>query len=263
MATAVTSAKGRPSSLPPCSSDGQARAEVVGCLPVANRAPCAQCGQSAPIVLRGVDAFCTVCGGRRTPWASRSLNITGKPAKVGGFAARLFGWGAMIIGLFVALFLGLVVQAISVLVWPASWLGWAVAIPIALMSIVAGLVGIIGGRKLNQMGDASLKQVQLETIHGLASHRGGRVRAADAARALGVSEEMADVMLTELAKQPDENVGIDVDDDGNVTYLFGSSDAMRWRIQAERAGITDVERAELEAELEAAAAEEAARQRRA
>lgn len=226
---------------------------------MASRATCPQCGQSAPIVLRGVDAFCTVCGGRRTPWASKSLNLTGKPAQVGGLAARLFGWGAMVIGLFVALFLGLVVQALSVLIWPASWLGWAVGIPIALASLIAGLVGILGGRQLGKMGEASLKKAQLETLHGLASHRGGVVRPADAARALGVSEEVADAMLTELAKQPSENVGIDVDDDGQVTYLFGSSDAMRWRIQAERAGITDVERAELEAELEAAAAEEAQR----
>lgn len=229
---------------------------------MATRAPCAQCGQSAPIVLRGVDAFCTVCGGRRTPWASKSLNLTGKPARVGGIAARLFGWGAMIIGLFVALFLGLLVQAVSVLFWPASWLGWAIGIPIALFSVFAGLVGIIGGRKLGQMGEASLKKAQLETIHGLASHRAGQVRAADAARALGVSEDVADAMLTELAKMPEENVGIDVDDDGNVTYLFGSSDAMRWRIKAERAGISEATRIELEAELEAAAAEERSAQRR-
>lgn len=216
-------------------------------------------------MLRGVEAFCTVCNGRRTPWASKALNITGKPAKAGGFAARLFGWGAMIVGLIVALFMSIVVQLVASALFAITW-GWVIGIPFALFSVFVGLIGILGGRHLGKMGDASLRVAQLETIHGVARHQSGRVRAADVARALDVSEAKADAMLTELAKLPGENVGVDVDDEGTVTYLFGSSDAMRWRIQAERAGIDQAELSELEAELETAAEDdlrsEAARGRR-
>ena len=53
-----------------------------------------------------------------------------------------------------------------------------------------------------------------------------------------------------LAKDPSQNVSIDVDDDGNVSYLFGSAPAIRWRIRAEQTDLTNADRAALERELE-------------
>jgi hypothetical protein len=200
-------------------------------------------------VLRGVDAYCTVCNAARTPFAANILNVAGKPARIGGLAARLFGWGALVIGLFLALTIGLIVQAVASMFVAGTWLGFAVGIPIALLSLIVALFGIIGGRQLGRSGEGSLRKAQLETIHGLARHQRGVVQPAEVARALGVDPTQADAILASLAKEPNENVAIDLDDDGNVIYLFGSAQAIRWRIQAERAGISDSEREALEQEL--------------
>lgn len=206
-------------------------------------------------MLRGVEAFCTVCNARRTPFASNILNLAGKPARIGGIAARIFGWGAMIVGLLLALTVGLIAQAVVSLFVATTWIGLAFGLPIALVALLLGLGGIFGGKKLARVGEASLEKAQLETIRGLVRHHGDVLRPSIVARALNVSEQEADSILTALARKPDENVSIDVDDDGNILYLFGSSDAIRWRIRAERARITDTEREELEAELEQAEAE--------
>jgi hypothetical protein len=214
---------------------------------------CPKCGQNAPIVLRGVEAFCTVCNARRTPFGGDILNLAGTPERIGGHAARWFGWGAMSVGLFVAFTVGLVVQAIASMITPGSWLGLAVGLPIALLSVVLGLTGIIGGNKLGRAGEARLLDKQRDIIRALAGHQRGVVKVSDAARALGVDEPRADSVLGALAREPAENISLDIDDDGNVIYLFGSTQAIRWRIQAERAGITDADREALEAELAHAA----------
>jgi len=197
-----------------------------------------------------VDAYCTVCNAPRTPFAASILNVAGKPARIGGIAARFFGWGALIVGLFLALTLGLIIQAVASLFVATTWIGYAVGIPIALLSVIVALFGIIGGRKLGRAGEGSLRKAQLETIHGLARHQRGVVKPREAARALGVSETQADTLLATLAREPNENVSIDLDEDGNVFYMFGSAQAIRWRIQAEQAGISDVEREALERELD-------------
>ncbi len=212
--------------------------------------PCTSCGQYAPIVLRGVEAFCTVCGARRTPFAADILNMAGKPALIGGHAARVAGWGFLVIGLFVALTVGLLVQAIASMLVASTWLGLAIGLPIALFSVGVALFGILGGRKLVRTGQRSLRKAQVETIHGLARHHGGVVKVSDAARALNVDEARADAILVTLAKDPTENVSIDVDDAGNVSYLFGSAPAIRWRIRAEQTDLTDADREALRRELE-------------
>lgn len=210
---------------------------------------CPKCGQNAPIVLRGVEAFCTVCNARRAPFGGDILNLAGTPERIGGHAARWLGWGAMSIGLFAALTAGLVVQAIASMITPGSWLGLAVALPIALLSIVLGLTGILGGNKLGRAGEARLLDKQRDIVRALARHQKGIVKVGDAARALGVEATRADAVLGALAREPAENISLDIDDDGNVMYLFGSAPAIRWRIQAERSGITDADRQALEEEL--------------
>jgi hypothetical protein len=210
---------------------------------------CPKCGQNAPLVLRGLEAFCTVCGAHRTPFAAGIVNLAGKPARFGGHAARAFGWGALAVGLFLALALGLITQAIGSMLVPGSWLGLAVAVPIALLSIALGLFGVLGGKKLFRAGEIQLQAVQREAVHALAKHQNGVVKAEDAARALNVDVPSAEVILSALAKEPAENVSVDVDDEGRVIYLFGSAEAIRWRIRAEQAGITDADREALEREL--------------
>jgi hypothetical protein len=201
-------------------------------------------------VLRGVEAFCTVCGKPRTPFASSILNLTGKPARIGGLTAQVFGWIVLVVGLFLALTIGLVVQALASLFVATTWLGLAIGIPLALLSIGVALVSILGGKKLGRAGELSLHKAQVETIHSLARHHRRVVKVSDVAVALGLDEVEADAILMKLAKDPSENVSIDVGDDGSVSYLFGSAEAIRWRIRAEQTDITDADREALEHELE-------------
>ena len=192
-----------------------------------------------------------MCGAPRTPFASSIINLTGKPARIGGLTAQVFGWIVLVVGLFLALTIGLIVQALVSLFFATTWVGLAIGIPIALFSIIVALLGIIGGKKLGRSGELSLRKAQVETIHSLARHRRNVVKASDVARALGLDESQADAILETLAKDPSENVSIDVNDDGSISYLFGSADAIRWRIRAEQTDITDADREALESELEA------------
>ncbi|MEM9691253.1 MAG: hypothetical protein AAGA56_01790 [Myxococcota bacterium] len=203
------------------------------------------------MVLRGLSAFCTVCGASRTPWASRALNLAGKPARYGGQAARIVGFAVLAVGLFLALAAGLILQALI----PTMWLGYAVATVIALPALFFGVGGILGGTYLRRRGRQELAEAQLDTVRNLAVHRRNVLTAADVASALDVSASEADAILTELARRPEENVGIDVDDAGRILYLFHSSEAMRWRIKAEAAGLSEEDRRALEAEAEAELAE--------
>lgn len=207
-------------------------------------------------MLRGLEAYCTVCGQRRPALdalSSTPLNFAGTPAKLGGVAAKVFGMGILVSGLFTALLLGLVLQALA----PAFWIGYAVAIPIALLSLVVGGGALFGGWRLGRQSRQQVAEAQLETIRGMARHHKGIVKASEVSAALRISEAEADAILTELAKKPEENVGIDIDEDGQLLYLFGSAAAIRWRIQAEQS-LDEGARRDLEAELEAMADEEAA-----
>jgi hypothetical protein len=208
---------------------------------------CPHCGQRAPIILRGLEARCTACGGARLPFTARSLNLAGQPARIGGTAATIAGWAVLGLGLFVATMITLLLQLV---IWPTGVLGWVLGIPIALLAIVFGGGLLFGGSKLRQAGSEKRKSVQLETIRAAAAHRRGSLTTAEAARALDLPEPQADALLTELAKNPDENVSLDIDDDGGIRWNFGKGDE-RWRILAENDA-----KASREAEAEALAESE-------
>src|SRR3954468_24360457 len=63
---------------------------------------CPRCRQNAPIVYRGVNAFCTACGAPRSPLTSGSVNLAGQPSKVGGQITRVFGWIVLVVGTLLA-----------------------------------------------------------------------------------------------------------------------------------------------------------------
>jgi hypothetical protein len=222
-------------------------------------AKCPHCGQHAPIMMRGIEARCTVCGRPRMPFSSVTLNLAGTPAKVAGVAARAAGCGVGAAGTLAAVALGGLLYAL--VLWaggPALAIALLVGLPIALISWAAAISLSLGGRWLGRYGAERAKKAKLATIRGLAAHQRGAVTASEAARALGSSTEEADALLTELAKSPDENIAVDVDDEGVVRYLFGREPAEdRWRILEERARIAiapeqvnDWQR-EVEAEIEA------------
>jgi hypothetical protein len=182
-----------------------------------HNATCARCGQRAPIVLRGIEARCTACGALRIPFTAKALNLAGKPSRFGGAAARFLGWGAIAMGTTIALSLALIIQSI----FAGGYVGWAVALPVAVMSWLVGLSLVFGGRKLSRSGDEAEREARMQAVRALAAHLGGSVTADVVARKLEMAELEADALLTELAKTPEENVALEIDDDGGIHYLFG------------------------------------------
>lgn len=178
---------------------------------------CPACGQEAPIVYRGVVPHCTACGALRAPLSSASVNLAGKPSRVGSTFATVFGWLVLIVGGSVTL--GVVLLALA--------LGWtpvalALGVPMALFSLIVGILLVRKGRSLAASANASERGALTQALLGLAAHRGA-VTARDAALALGVGVAEADAMLTDLAKQQPERVGVDVDDQGNVWYRVAAA----------------------------------------
>lgn len=191
---------------------------------------CRQCGQRAPIVLRGIEAHCTACGARRQPFGSQSLSLTGRPTRIGGAFASAAGWVVLVLGLSLAIFFGVLLHS----VWPGTLLGWAFAIPTAVISLLVGILLIASGRRWQKRGIDAARSVKLDAVRALVAHRGGSVTSEDVAEALHVGEEESDALLTELAKDPKLNVNLDVDDEGRIHYLFGVLER-RWRVLEEDA----------------------------
>jgi hypothetical protein len=176
-------------------------------------------------VLRGIEARCTACGALRIPFTAKALNFAGKPSRLGGAAAKIIGWASLIMGTTIAASLALIIQSI----FSGGYLGWAVALPIAVLSWLLGLSLIFGGRKLERSGDEAQREARWQAIRALAAHRGGSVTAAKVAAKLELDERQADAILTEMAKTPEESVALEVDDDGGIHYLFGvGGDALRF-----------------------------------
>jgi hypothetical protein len=175
---------------------------------------CPHCRQNAPIVYRGVMAYCSVCHAPRPPFSGRALNFAGQPSKIGGGVAKAFGWLVLIGGLVIALCTLAFFQMLA----PSMSLGYAFATPIALLSTVIGSLMLFGGKKLQTSGHQTQRTAQFEAAYALASHRGGAVTPVDVAHSLGVSFAEADQVLTEMTKQFPDYVSLEVDDNGALFY---------------------------------------------
>lgn len=208
---------------------------------------CPSCRQRAPIVLRGIDAFCTACGAPRKAFGAKSLTLAGKPLSIGGAVASAAGWAVLVGGLSLAVFFGVLLHS----VWPGTLIGWAFGVPTSVISLLLGLVLIQGGRRWRKKGAFAEQSAKLEAVRALAAHRGGSVTSEDVAGALLVSEAEADLLLTELAKDAKLHVNLDVDDEGRIHYLFGLPEK-RWRVLEEAAARgelgSDVTQRELDSE---------------
>ena len=173
---------------------------------------CPHCGRDAPIVYRGVVPYCTACGALRAPLATPSINLAGKPSRVGGTVASIAGWLVLLVGLSVALGLGLLLWAIF-----SGVVAVAVTMPLALITAVVGFVLLRSGRFLRRSGADAERATRDQALLSMAGHH-GPVTAVDAARLLNVTVATADAMLTELAKRDPERIAVDVDDQGVVWY---------------------------------------------
>lgn len=175
---------------------------------------CPICRTNAPLVYRGIRAYCAACGGPRTVLSGASLTHAGKPSAIGGTVVRAFGWATLAVGLFFAAVLGLIATIFS------GTAGAIIGFGLAGFALVVFLVLRSGGKQLEQSGKDARDARRKQALFALAQNRGGRVQARDAAGALEMSIEAADEYLTTMAKQQPDVVGVDIGDQGEVYYLF-------------------------------------------
>ncbi len=180
---------------------------------------CPYCQSDVPVVYRGMIAYCTACGAVR-PLASptTSLNLAGQPSQVGGVLARVFGWIVLFVGLSIAGIVGALFQAI----WPEGIVGWALGVPMMLVSLAAGIGLLKGGKSLSNSGKHTEEAAREKALYGLAQVRGGILTKDDVARALSVSVQEGDNYLTRLAKAKPDELAVDVDEEGQVLFRFRS-----------------------------------------
>ncbi len=175
---------------------------------------CPHCRTAAPLVYRGISAYCSACGAKRTVLSGSSLTHAGQPAQVGGAMVQVVGWLALLFGLSFSAIVSLVV--------------WVFA-PLLTAAITFGVLGLItlgvflalrkGGQKLAESGDESRDMRREQALFALAATHGGTLQATQAATALDCPVNEADALLTRLAKTR-EDVGLEVGDHGEVFYTF-------------------------------------------
>jgi hypothetical protein len=197
------------------------------------------------------------------------VNLAGQGSKIGGAVASALGWIVHAGGLSIAHAIRLIAQAHI----PTGFAGYALGIPIAVLSVVIGIVLLRGGKSLNASGNLAERGARVQAIFALASHRGGALTALDVAQSLSISVEEADLLLTSLAKEQYERVAVEIDPSGGLYYRFvvpgavdrGDASAARVRVDPEVArspNRAQWEKLEAQAAAEAEAVRPAERMRR-
>ena len=178
---------------------------------------CPYCQRDAPVVYRGVLAYCTACGAMRGPLTpEKSVNLAGQPSQVGGTVAKVFGWLVLFFGVALA---GIVI-ALFQAIFPAGVVGWAIGLPLLLLALATGVGLLMGGKSLTRSGKETEESVREKAIYALAQNRGGILTKEDVARSLNVSVQEGDAFLTRLAKTKSDDIAVDVDDSGQVLFRF-------------------------------------------
>lgn len=177
---------------------------------------CPHCHQNAPIVYKGMLALCTACKQPRTPFSGKALNFAGQPSRLGGRLGRAFGYLVLIFGLLLAAALILFFQ----LLWPAASIGYALGLPIALISIVLSALFLLTSRRLGRSGADAQRAARVEALYALSAYRGGMLTAADAARSLELDVTQIDALLSDLARTDSDHVALEFDSEGQTFYLF-------------------------------------------
>ncbi|MDB4938955.1 MAG: hypothetical protein JWP87_5927 [Labilithrix sp.] len=181
---------------------------------------CPRCRQNAPIVYRGVNAFCTACGAPRSPLTSGSVNLAGQPSRVGGQITRVFGWIVLVFGTLLAA--GSLAMC-GAIVGMAAAAPYVLSIPIALATWILSYFLLKGGKQLEQSGTDTQKATRTQAVFALANTRGGMVTPNDLAHAINVTPKEADDILTAMAKEDSDHVSVEVDDNGVIYYRFAAA----------------------------------------
>src|SRR5688572_10407389 len=177
---------------------------------------CPHCRQNAPIVYRGMFAYCAACNQPRPPFSAKALNVAGRPSKLGGTASKVLGYGVLLAGLGTAAGLMLLFFFLA----PTSAMGYAVGIPLAVISLVVGLALIYAGRRLHRSGSDAEREAREQALYALAANRGGLLTALDGARSLNLSVADVEAVLSDWAKRDPEQVSLEIDDEGALFWLF-------------------------------------------
>jgi hypothetical protein len=143
------------------------------------------------------------------------VNLTGKPAKVGGKVTAAAGWVVLVVGLLLAVSTGALLQACG-----AAAFGWTMGGVVAAFGAVTAWALIWGGRFLQRSGDRAAFGAKREAVFALATSEKGVLRAEMVGRALGLSASEADTFLTNLSREPESGVVLEVDDNGKIYYRF-------------------------------------------
>jgi hypothetical protein len=167
-----------------------------------------------------VNAFCTACGGPRSPLTGGSVNLAGQPSKVGGQITRVFGWIVLVFGTLLAF--GTLAMCGS-LVGMAAAAPWILSVPLALVTWILSYFLLKGGKQLQQSGADTQKATRTQAVFALANTRSGMVTPNDLAQAIGVTPKEADDILTAMAKEDSDHVSIEVDDNGTIYYRFAAA----------------------------------------
>ncbi len=175
---------------------------------------CPHCRTAAPLVYRGIRAYCAACGRPRAVLTGASLTHAGRPSHVAGAVVQAFGWLFLVLGLGFSAITGLFVAIFSA---SAGLVTFGV---FAALSLMLFLLARVGGKKLASEGDQERDVRRKQALFALAATRGGRLEAIDAAAALNVTVAQADQLLTDLAKQRPEEVDVEIGDQGEIYYAF-------------------------------------------
>ncbi|HEX6272874.1 MAG TPA: hypothetical protein VFZ53_07540 [Polyangiaceae bacterium] len=215
---------------------------------------CPHCRQDAPLVYRGASAYCSACNEPRPPLSATSLNLAGRPSKLGGTASRVLGYGVLTAGLGTSV----VLMLLFALLAPTSAMGYAVGIPLAIVSLIVGLALVYAGRRLHRSGADAEREARERALYALAANRGGLLTALDGARSLNLSVASVEAALTDWAKREPEHVSLEIDDEGAMFYVFSrpgdrrDTFGKRYRVEPEgRVRVLDaVEAEEQDGELD-------------
>jgi hypothetical protein len=146
--------------------------------------------------------------------APEAVNVAGQPARVGGGIVKALGWVAVAGGALVALFFSFIAWALSTVVplYIAGFFG--------IITAMIAVPLLLAGRSLRREGETRQQAARERAVFALAAQRRGALNVPTVARALDIQEADADALLTNLAKRPDGRVALEVDDNGNLTYVF-------------------------------------------
>jgi hypothetical protein len=150
------------------------------------------------------------------PFTANAVNLKGKPAKIGGALASVFGW----VLLFGTMAASLIVWGVLQSLFPDAAAGWLLGGVIATIGGVASTVLLLGGRALRRTGTSAAEAARLDALGTLAAHHKGNITAQNASEALGCPYEEADAFLTAMAKRPESGVSLEIDDEGKIYYRF-------------------------------------------